>query len=248
MKTILIDDEPAALDTLNALLRLHCPGVEVEASCSKPEAGIEAIQRLQPELVFLDIHMPEMNGFQLLQLTRDVSFKVIFTTAHEGYAVQAFKESALDYLLKPIISSDLKAAVEKARRAIEIESGDSIMTKIAKFMDHRIKSDKILALPLGEGFVPVAAEEIIRCQSDGNYTHIILQSGKKITLSKTLAVIEEILVGFPFFRIHQTHLINLKHISKVVKGENPYLVSSDGEILPIARARKDAFLTLFQRL
>ena len=209
--------------------------------------GIELIRKHQPDLVFLDIEMPHKNGFDVLNETKDCRYKVIFTTAYDQFAIRAFKFSALDYLLKPIDIRELQEAVEKAAVKEEQGSLDEKLQVLISQLQSPVRQERI-ALPVADGMQFFHTDEILRCESDSNYTHISLTNGKKITIAKTLKEVEESLRGVDFYRIHQSHLVNMNHISKVVKGEGGYVVMKDGTTITISRNKKEAFLESFRKL
>lgn len=244
----MIDDEKNALDVLELQLTQYCTGVNIVARCNGGEAGVAAILQHQPDLIFLDIEMPKVNGFDVLAQTRHVSYEVIFTTAYDQFAVKAFKFAAVDYLLKPVDILELQSAVQKARaRQGQSDMDEKIKTLLQQMMPAAAVPQRI-ALPVGDAIQLFAPDDIIRCESDSNYTYVFLQAGKKILLAKTLKEVEETLKGLSFFRVHQSHLVNINHVGKVVKGEGSYLTTSDGTTVPISRNKKDAFLEMLRKV
>lgn len=249
LTAILIDDEKNALEVLDMQLTQFCKDVQVLAKCDGGEKGIAAIKKYNPDLVFLDIEMPHKNGFDVLKETRQYGYDVIFTTAYDQFAIKAFKFSAVDYLLKPIDILELRASVEKVKNK---KGGEGVEEKIKLLLSQlqpaaRMLTDKI-ALPVGDAMQFMMPDEIIRCESDSNYTHIFLANGKKITMAKTLKEVEENINGSPFFRIHQSHLVNMNHISKYIKGDNAYVILKDGTQIGISRNKKEAFLETFRKI
>lgn len=246
IKTILIDDEKNALEVLEIMLKKYCPEVEIIEKCNCGKAGIEAIEKHQPDLIFLDIEMPHINGFDVLTATKNYKYKVIFTTAYNQFAIKAFKFSAIDYLLKPIDFEELKEAVNK----ISVTGNHSTFEEnLQKLMEQfqQPKQNRI-ALPVNNSLQFFDFDDIIRIESESNYSHIFLSDKRKITLAKTLKEVEEKFEGQNFFRVHQSHFINLNHIDKIFKGENAYLVMKDGTQISISRHRKDEFLDLIKKL
>ncbi|VXC39761.1 conserved hypothetical protein [Flavobacterium sp. 9AF] len=248
IRAVIIDDEKNALEVLQLQIQQFCQDVEIVAICNGGKAGIEAIKKYEPNLVFLDIEMPHINGFDVLKETYNYNYKVIFTTAYDQFAIKAFKFSAIDYLLKPIDIIDLQQAVEKAKKVSEKYSLEDKINSLIQQLQPQSKANQRIALPDGNMLNFYNADEILRIESDSNYSHIFLVNGKKITLSKTLKDVEEIIKGDPFFRIHQSHLININHISKVAKGENAYVVMKDGTSITISRNRKEDFLSTFKKI
>lgn len=248
IKAVLIDDEKNALEVLEMQLTRFCKEVTVVASCDGGMKGIAAIKKYAPDLVFLDIEMPHKNGFDVLHETKEINYDVVFTTAYDQFAIKAFKFSALDYLLKPVDILELQAAVEKVRN----KKGDrGLDEKIKILLEQLQPSQKLthkIALPVGDAMQFMEPDEIIRCESDSNYTHIFLANGKKITMAKTLKEVEENISGAPFFRIHQSHLVNMNHIGKYIKGDNAYVVMKDGTQIGVSRNKKEAFLETFRKV
>ena len=248
IKAIVIDDEKNALEVLEMQLQQYCKEVLIVAKCNSGEAGINAIKEHQPDLVFLDIEMPHINGFDVLQATKQYDYKIIFTTAYDQFAIKAFKFSAIDYLLKPIDILDLQNAVEKVKKETEKFSlEDKVKLLVEQYQQAPINRKKV-ALPIGNMLEFFDVDEILRVESDSNYSHIFLTNQKKITLSKTLKDVEENIKGAPFFRVHQSHLINTNLVDKAVKGENAYVVMKDGTTITISRNRKEEFFELFRKI
>jgi len=247
IQALIIDDEKNAIEVLELQLSRYCKQVQVLATAQGGVQGIELIRKYQPDLVFLDIEMPHKNGFDVLNETKDCRYKVIFTTAYDQFAIRAFKFSAVDYLLKPIDIRELQEAVEKAAIKEEQGSLDEKLQVLISQLQAPVRQERI-ALPVGDGMQFFHIDEILRCESDSNYTHISLTNGKKITIAKTLKEVEESLRGVDFYRIHQSHLVNMNHISKVVKGEGGYVVMKDGTTITISRNKKEAFLESFRKL
>ncbi len=247
IKAIIIDDEKNALEVLEMQLNRFCKDVTIVAACDGGIKGIAAIKKYDPDLVFLDIEMPHKNGFDVLNETREMNYDVIFTTAYDQFAIKAFKFSALDYLLKPVDILELQDAVEKVKNKKESGGLDEKIKTLFQQLQPQKLTDKI-ALPVGDAMQFMQPDEIIRCESDSNYTHIFLANGKKITMAKTLKEVEENINGSPFFRIHQSHLINMNHISKYIKGDGAYVVMNDGTQISISRNKKEAFLETFRKV
>ena len=247
IKAIIIDDENNALEVLEMQLARFCKDVTVVAACDGGIKGIAAIKKHEPDLVFLDIEMPHKNGFDVLNETREMKYDVIFTTAYDQFAIKAFKFSALDYLLKPVDILELQAAVEKVKNKKDNSGLDEKIKTLFQQLQPQKLTDKI-ALPVGDAMQFMQPDEIIRCESDSNYTHIFLANGKKITMAKTLKEVEENIHGNPFFRVHQSHLINMNHISKYIKGDNAYLIMKDGTQIGVSRNRKEVFLETFRKV
>lgn len=247
MKTIIIDDEPHCVGYLHVLLVQHCPNVEVVATAANGQEGLSAIRQHNPELVFLDIEMPVMNGFQMLKELETIPFQIIFTTAYDRYALRAFKFSALDYLLKPIDPQELKNAVFRSRKAFPIAQEQLSVLKNQLHHPTAAFSNKI-AVPSQEGFSFLNLQDIVTCEAESNYTKFHLMGGKSLLISRTLGDVEDTLKEKGFFRIHKQFLINLQHIIKYVKGEGGYVVMSNNQLVSIARSRREEFVNLFEKL
>ena len=248
LNAVLIDDENNALEVVEMQLLQFCKGVNVVAACQGGAKGIEAIKKFNPDVVFLDIEMPHVNGFDVVKATEAYHYEVIFTTAYDQFAIKAFKVAALDYLLKPIDITELQTSVERVKnKKVGYNLEQKIQTLFQQLQKPQRLTDKI-ALPLGDAMQFVLPDEIVRCESDSNYTHVFLVNGKKITIAKTLKEVEQNIHGGPFFRIHQSHLVNINYISKYLKGDNAYVIMKDGTQIGISRSRKEAFLETFRKL
>jgi len=245
IRALLIDDEKHCLEVLTWQLERFCPDVQIIGVCDNAEKALTILSTEEVDLAFLDIEMPHMNGFELLQRLKKIRFEVIFTTAYDMFAVKAFKFSALDYLLKPIDKDELTQAVEKVKE----KSNRTILPEqlnilFENFYNHKQPPQKI-ALPTMNGLEFVIADDIIHCQSEGNYTHIFLKDDGKFLICRTLKETEELLSGHNFFRVHHSHSINLNHIKKYVKGDGGYVVMSNNSSINVSRSRKEELLRLF---
>lgn len=247
MKTIIIDDEPKARDNLKLLLSEYCPNVNILASEGNIKDAIASIKKYQPNLIFLDVQMQGETGFDLLEKIETITFEVVFTTAHHEYALKAFKFSAIDYLLKPIDIEDLKSAVQRAIKRNGEQMGRR-MEIASNTLDQNKSSFNKIALPTSEGFVFIVKDDIVRCESTDNYTNFYLTDGTKVLVSKTLKHFDEILSPHGFFRVHQSHLINLSHLQKYHKGEGGYAIMSDSSSVMVSRRKKTEFLDCLSRI
>ena len=245
IKAVIIDDEESAREALSGLLKNYCSEVDLQGMAKSIEDGRELILKCKPELVFLDIRMPRGSGFNLLEKLPEINFEVIFTTAYDQYALKAIKFSALDYLLKPIDVTELKAAVKKVG---ERKDQFVLNEKLEIFMENITTKNKQLTkivVPMTDGFRVVEVKNIIRCQSDRNYTNLFLADGTRILSSRTLKEFEELLSEYSFFRIHQSHLINLNNVNHYTKGREGQVELSDGSKVDIARSKKAEFMAKF---
>lgn len=242
---IIVDDEPYSCESLATLLERYCPDVKLLDICYSGADALKAIKEQTPTLLFLDIEMPGMNGFEMLQQLPEINFSIIFTTSYDQYAIKAIKFSALDYLLKPVDREDLQAAVQKAMQNSKQQLPQQIEILLQKLNHPTIPVNKI-AIPTMEGLQMLFVEHIISCSSDSNYTTLHLKDKKKITASRTLKEIEEMLEDYSFLRVHHSYLINLNEIEKYIKGDGGYLIMSDGSNIDVSRSRKDMLMKKLQ--
>jgi two-component system, LytTR family, response regulator len=246
MKAILIDDEPDALEALHLSLMETCPEVAVAGKYNDPVKGLAAIRTVKPDLVFLDIEMPVMNGFQLLESLDDLPFALVFTTAYDRFAVKAFRYSAMDYLLKPVNPDELRAAVDKAAEKHRIEKAQLDLLRQHLHPNDTRRFDKI-ALPGAHGYTFVELQDVMYCESDSSYTRFFLSTGEMYLITKTLGDVEEILAGGDFFRIHKQYLVNMRQIRSYIRGDGGYVVMPNKVNIPVSRIKKEEFTELFTR-
>ncbi len=245
IKAIIIDDEVHCLDTLSILLQEYCPDVQIMEQCRSAKKGLEAIEKWRPGLVLLDIEMPAMNGFEMLEQIPEIHFAIIFTTSYDQYAIKAFHFSALDYLLKPIDPNELVSAIKKVHEQRHLPVAEQFQM-LLKYVQGKDKQFNKIAVPTFEGFELVPADQVIHCQANDNYTHLFLKNKTKVIACRTLKEMEEQLQDFPFFvRIHHSHMVNLNEVIKYVRGEGGYLVMSDGSDVNVSRSRKESLLKWF---
>jgi len=245
IKSIGIDDEVHCLETLSLLIKESCPDVQLVDQCRSAKNGLIAIEKLKPDLIFLDIEMPVMNGFEMLEQLAEIPFAIIFTTSYDQYAIKAIRFSALDYLLKPIDPKELIAAIHKVQSRKSPPSAEQFSMLLSKIQNKETGFTKI-AVPTGDGFELVPADEIIYCEADDNYTYLHLKTKRKITACRSLKEVEEMLESFPaFIRVHHSFIVNLNEVTKYVRGEGGYLLTSDGNSINVSRSRKEALLKRF---
>ncbi len=245
IKAILIDDEIHCLKTLSLLLEEYCPEVQILDKCTDAEAGLQAIEKHKPGLVFLDIEMPRMNGFEMLEHFSQIPFAVIFTTAYDQYAIKALHFSALDYLLKPIDHEELKRSVQKVFFHLAHPLPQQIEVLLQKLKHPSVLINRI-AIPTMEGLQMIYIDSIISCRADSNYTILHLKNNQKIIASRTLKEIEEMLESYSFARVHHSSLVNLNEVEKYIKGEGGYILMSDGTTVDVSRSRKEMLLKKLQ--
>ncbi len=241
LKAIIIDDEPYCCEILAAMIHSDCPEVEIVNIASNGVDALKAIKLYSPDVVFLDVEMPKMNGFEMLEQLPVINFHLIFTTSYDQYALKAIRFSAIDYLLKPIDREELKRAVEKVKDRFQIPVPQQLELLLQKFKQPSNPVNKI-ALPTMEGLQMIPIETIISCESDDNYTNIKLKTGKRLLVTRSLKDIEESLEQHSFIRVHRSYLVNLNEIEKYIKGEGGYLVMSDGNSIDVARNKKEVLL------
>lgn len=248
MKAIIIDDESDNVRLLSLQLQRHCPQVDLVGKYTDSTEGLRGIQTLLPGLVFLDIEMPIMNGFQLLERVGEIDFHIVFVTAYDQYAVRAFRFSALDYLLKPVDTVDLIATIRKA------ETTARVNPQQLELLRHYYSAGTTgagssaygrIALPHASGLVFVNTKQIIYCEADSNYTRFYLEGGEQYMVAKTLGDVQEVFEAHDFMRVHRQYMVNLAHIKRLVKGEGTYLLLTNGVSIPVARQQKDRLMDRF---
>jgi two-component system LytT family response regulator len=246
IRAIIVDDEQHCIDALQTMLEKKCPGVEVIGTAKSVKEAKEQIDERHPDLVFLDVEMPYQNGFELLKQFEKVSFDVIFTTAYEQYALKAIKFNALDYLLKPFSIKELQDALEKSRERkgnrVKDMGSQTPMDVFLQNMKTMQQSHKKIALPTINGLVFMPVQNIVRCESTGNYTRIFFTDKKNLMVSRPLKEFEELLSDVDFFRVHNSHLINMQQMQSYIQGEGGFALMSDGTQVEVSRRRKAEFL------
>lgn len=243
INAVIVDDELSAIKSLKWEIENFCKEIKVSNSFTDPVEAISAINYLKPDCVFLDIEMPEMDGFQLLKNLKYRDFDLIITTAYDNYAIKAFKENAIDYLLKPVDTDDLIKSVAK----IVNNKNKNVLGFELKKMLNSFNPNKAVArvsFPLGGKTIFVKPADIIYCKADGNYSNIYLNKDKKEMISKKLKEIEDMIGNDRFYRVHNSYLVNLSYIKEYVKSDGHYLILDDGTSIPVARSRKDTLLNL----
>jgi len=246
LTAIVIDDEINGRIALKQKLHDYCPTVRVVAEAENGREGIELIHKHQPQLVFLDIEMPVMDGFAMLAAITDKKFHLVFTTAYDQYAIKAIKYAAFDYLLKPIDIDELVATIE---RLAGQPPGDITGKKLETLEQNLLTKPFLnkIAIPTSEGILFFDIAKIVRLEAESNYTLIYFDDHIKIIASRTLKEFEEILPSDTFFRIHNSHIIHLYFIKKYIRGDGGQVEMKNGDQVPVSRRKKDEFLKLIGR-
>ena len=244
---LIIDDEEHMCDSLQKLLGRHCPEVTVSGVAHSVATGLSAIQDLHPDLVLLDIQMADGTGFDLLNAVPVIDFKIIFITAFDQYALQAFRFSAVDYLLKPVNPELLVEAIDRAGQLIQ-EHHNLQMHALQENLKNTEHQNKKIILKTTENIHLLDLHDIISCESANNYTCVYTTDGAKILVSKTLRDYDDMLAGCGFYRVHKSYLINLAHIKRFEKQDGGYIVLTNDLKIPVASRKRDEMLELLERL
>jgi len=247
MKTVIIDDNAPTRKKIRKLLEIYAPDLTILDEAEGVETGFVSIQKHQPDLVLLDVEMGDGTGFDLISLFDKPNFIVIFITAHDGYAIRAFQTTAIGYVLKPIDAQQLLAALRQAKmQRTQLETSQALK---ALLENRKAKAEaQQLILSDAENFYLVPINNIMRCESESNYTRFFLQNGEVILIAKTMKAYEEILEGNGFFRVHRSHLVNLQYFNRLDKKEGGTIYLKDGSKVPVAVRRKDLLLEALGKL
>lgn len=241
IRAIVVDDEPAAINSLTWELHKFADTIKIIDTFTSANGALSGINYLKPDCVFLDIEMPEMNGFELLQKLEYRDFAIIITTAYNQYAIKAIKESALDYLLKPVDGDDIKDIISKLER---LNPFNNFQKQFQKTLDtlSNARPKQMIQFPVNGKILFIKIDDIIYCESDGNYTKIFLESAKNIYVSKKLKDIEQMLPKSKFFRTHNSFIVHILKIVEFIRGES-HVALTNGKKVPVSRAKKDGFLS-----
>ncbi len=241
LSVAIVDDEDHCRESLSQQIKWSCPELEIIGLASSKKEALTLLSKKVPDILFLDIEMPGGNGFQLLEEVGEVNFAIIFTTAYDEFALDAFRVSAVDYLLKPVDGEELRSAVDKINKGLK-HSREHLNTLI-RHLNKPVGARKI-RFPVSDGFEYVKEEDIVRCESDGAYTHIFLTAKRKLFLSKTLKQVHELIDSDRFIRVHHSHIVNADLIQRYQKGKGGQIILEDGSVVPVSRSKKDRFLDL----
>lgn len=243
LKTILIDDEPRGISSMQKLLQINCPDVNVIGSSTNADEAIEMVKVMHPHLIFLDIAMPVKNGFELLKELNECPFEVIFVTAHNQFMIEAFHFSAIDYLLKPVEDNLLVDAVNRAKKRIAEKSGSKNVETFLHNLRQKQSPQKMrLCIPSLKGFQVIELDDILYAESSGNYTNIYFANQKMVCTSKPMHEYEALLEDAGFVRIHKSVLVNLLHVKEYLRGEGGSVILSNGHEVEVARRKKDMLI------
>lgn len=242
IKTVIIEDEQKSREMLAGIIQKNCPQLQIVGLAKNVNDGVEVIKKENPDLVFLDISMPDGSGFDLLEKVQGHKFELIFATASDQHAIRAIKYSACDYLLKPIDIEGLKTAVEKVAQKKNASPNMENLNFLIQQLKKSDDSFQKITLPTGNAYEIVNIKDIIRCEADGSYTTFYLTDKRKLMISAGLKHYEELLPESEFIRVHHHHLINMNHVVRFLKEDGGYAVMSDGTKIEISRRKKDAFM------
>ncbi|MFN8353562.1 MAG: LytTR family DNA-binding domain-containing protein [Spirosomataceae bacterium] len=243
LRTLIIDDELKGQNLLNELVKRYCPDVQVLGMASSAKEGIALIRQFQPDFIFLDINMPEINGFQMLEMMGDVSFEIVFVTAYNEFAVKAYKYSAFDYLLKPVDPEELRATIERLKvkkRSTNLQERFSLLMRT---LEEPKKQPSKITISASDGISLLNIQDIVYLEADGPYTTFFLQNNEKLVSSHNLKEYEEMLENQGFFRCHHSYLVNLNHIRKYVKSDG-YLLMDNGRQVEVSKRKKEECMAM----
>ena len=243
LKAMLVDDEPRGISSMQKLLQINCPDVNVIGSCTDADEAIDMIKDFHPDIIFLDIAMPVKNGFELLKELNGANFEVIFVTAHNQFMIEAFHFSAIDYLLKPVEDNLLVDAVNRAKKRIEEKSGNKNLETFLHNLRQKQSPQKMrLCIPSLKGFQVIELDDILYAESSGNYTNLYFSNNKMVCTSKPMHEYETLLEDAGFVRIHKSILVNLLHVKEYLRGEGGSVILSNGHEVEVARRKKDLLI------
>ncbi|MBI34206.1 MAG: DNA-binding response regulator [Flavobacteriales bacterium] len=246
LKAIIVEDELASREILSGYIKKYTTDVEVVALAENVEDGLKAVEKHNPDILFLDIEMPYGNGFDLLEKVKEVNFETIFVTAYANYAIKALNSSASYYLLKPIDIDELEQAVNKIKASYNEENGISHTKVLLENIQIENKQLHKVVCPTMTGFDVVRVKDIIRCEANDNFTEFHLTNGPKMMICRSLKFYEEVLSDMDFIRVHKSHLVNGQHIKQYIKGKGGQLVMSDDSIVNISPSKKAILLNYFK--
>ena len=248
IRAIIVEDEKHSRETLRGLLDRYCRNVIILAEADTYRSGIAAIKEHQPQLIFLDIQMPDGSGFRLLEELDEINFEIIFTTAFDQFAIKAIKYSALDYLLKPIDPEELANALKKVEQKISKQEVNQNIQVLLDNIKNKDADPHKIVLSTSEKIHVIDTDQILRCESDNYYTNFFLTDGKQILVSKTLKENEQMLDGHNFIRPHKSHLVNVKYIKGYLRRDGGYIEMIDGSKIPVSRRKREKIVEIITHL
>lgn len=248
IRAIIVEDEKHSRETLRGLLDRYCRNVIILAEADTYRSGIAAIKEHQPQLIFLDIQMPDGSGFRLLEELDEINFEIIFTTAFDQFAIKAIKYSALDYLLKPIDPEELANALKKVEHKISKQEVNQNIQVLLDNIKNKDADPHKIVLSTSEKIHVIDTDQILRCESDNYYTNFFLTNGKQILVSKTLKENEQMLDGHNFIRPHKSHLVNVKYIKGYLRSDGGYIEMTDGSKIPVSRRKREKIVEIITHL
>lgn len=247
--TVIIDDDQLSRRGLRRILEQNFSEIEILGEADSVASGLQLINELDPDLVFLDIEMPDGSGFDLLEMLRKVNFKVVFTTSYTDYAITAFKYSAFDYIVKPVLIENVRATINRINEIPVLQEKERVEV-LKRTLKPENGEDQTIALPEMNGFTIVRVRDIVRCEGERNYSRIFFSNGTSVLVSRTLLDFDNLLVAHGFFRIHRSHLINLKNVNRYLKCDGGIIEMNDKTQLPVSPKFKEELLNrlLYNRI
>ncbi len=243
IRAILIDDELTSLKNLQQKLEEFCKQVTVVSAVQNPEEAIPLIRNTKPDVIFLDIEMPKMSGFRMLEELGDYDAEIIFTTAYNHYAIDAMRISAFDYLVKPVAIEELENAVNRLFEKKSLHTNERLNILKQSIKENQSQENKI-AVAVADGFEFIVIKNIVRIESNSSYSRIFLLNGQSMLVTKLLKDFEDLLIPYRFFRVHNSHLINLNYIKKYLRGVGGQVLLENGDLIDVARRKKEEFISL----
>jgi len=248
-QTVIIDDDQLARRGLRRILEQHFDTIKIMGEADSVASGLQLIQEVDPDLVFLDIEMPDGTGFRLLEQLQEVNFKVVFTTSYSDYAITAFKYSAFDYIVKPVLIENVQATINRISE-IPASQQKQRVEVLKRNLSLNTEDEATIALPEINGFTIVKVKDIVRCEGERNYSRIFFSDGKSVLVSRTLLEFDNLLIHHGFFRIHRSHLISLRNVNRYLKTDGGVIEMLDKTLLPVSPKFKDDLLNrlLYNRI
>ena len=246
LKLVVIEDETRTREAIINIIKQQCDTVEVVGSGNNITSGIEAIQRHKPDIITVDVELSDGTVFEILKQTKTLNFQIIFITAHEGYALQAIKFGAFDYLLKPFSNEELLSALNNASERIKKEKSETSFEALLSHIENR--EDKKIVLKTADDIHLINVNSIVSCEADSSYTSFMLKDGRQLTVSGNLKGFEEMLAPYSFFRVHHSQLVNLNEIKKYHRSDGGYVLMSDGRKIPVSNRKKEGLIEKFNTL